>query len=153
MAVPEPALNRLLIHLYNGSTHSQQPDQPQLYSVSTFAESVVAVALPAVPSGEDARRNADLGLGALWDASQQGSNWRTARADFHRRLALPVACLIFGLVALPLGLLAQRLGHERIRVQVWAQLRHHRPRRVQRRRIVRRADVHRGRTHHENSFQ
>jgi hypothetical protein len=36
VAVPEPALNRLLIHLYNGSTHSQQPDQPQRYSVSTL---------------------------------------------------------------------------------------------------------------------
>ncbi|HSC77862.1 MAG TPA: LptF/LptG family permease [Candidatus Acidoferrales bacterium] len=110
VAVPEPGLNRLLIHLYNGSTHSQQPDQPQRYSVSTFAESVVAVALPAAPSGDDARRNADLGLGALWEASQQGPQWRIARADFHRRLALPVACLIFGLVALPLGLLAQRSG-------------------------------------------
>ncbi len=110
VAVPEPDLNRLLIHLYNGSTHSQQADQPQRYSVSTFAESVVAVVLPAAPSGAESRRNADLNLGALWEASREGTQWRIARTDFHRRLALPAACLIFGLVALPLGLLAQRSG-------------------------------------------
>ncbi|HXE74250.1 MAG TPA: LptF/LptG family permease [Candidatus Xenobia bacterium] len=110
VAVSEPAQNRLLIHLYNGSTHSQQTDQPERYSVSTFAESALAVALPAAPPAAESRRNADLSLGALWAASLDGPQWRIARADFHRRLALPAACLIFGLVALPLGLLAQRSG-------------------------------------------
>jgi len=56
------------------------------------------------------RRNAELGLRDLWATSQRGPAWRTVRADFHRRLALPASCLLFGLVALPMGMLAQRSG-------------------------------------------
>ena len=110
VAVPEPELGRLRLHLWNGSTHGYSLDQPERYSVSTFAESVVAVPLPSKPAGVETRRNADLGLGALWRASLEGAQWRAARADFHRRLALPAACLLFALAALPLGLLAQRSG-------------------------------------------
>jgi len=110
VAVPEPELNRLRLHLSNGSTHSYSLEQADRYSVSTFAESVVTVPLPAKAAGVEPRRNAHLGLGALWRASQDGPAWRAARADFHRRLALPVACVLFALASLPLGLLAQRSG-------------------------------------------
>jgi LPS export ABC transporter permease LptG len=100
----------LRVHLANGSTHAYSLEQPEKYSVSTFAENVVTVPLPPKPAGVETRRNADLGLAALWRASLVGAQWRTARADFHRRLALPAACLLFALAALPLGLLAQRRG-------------------------------------------
>jgi len=110
VAVPEPELGRFRLHLSDGSTHSYSLEQPEQYSVSTFAESVVTVPLPSKPASVETRRNADLGLGALWRASLDGPLWRAARADFHRRLALPAACLLFALAALPLGLLAQRSG-------------------------------------------
>jgi LPS export ABC transporter permease LptG/LPS export ABC transporter permease LptF len=110
VAVPEPELERLRLHLTNGSTHSYSLEQPEKYSVSTFAESVVTVPLPPKPADIDTRRNADLGLAALWRASQAGPQWHAARADFHRRLALPAACVLFALASLPLGLLARRSG-------------------------------------------
>ena len=110
VAVPEPELERLRLHLSDGSTHSYSLERAEQYSVSTFAESVVTVPLPAKPASVETRRNADLGLGALWRASSEGPLWRAARADFHRRLALPAACVLFALAALPLGLLAQRSG-------------------------------------------
>ncbi|MGH9863087.1 MAG: LPS export ABC transporter permease LptF, partial [Candidatus Acidiferrales bacterium] len=108
--VPEPALRALRLHLQNGSTHSYSADRPDRYSVSTFAESVLVIPLPEKNPMGEAPLNAPLSLAELWRSSQQGERWRSARADFHRRLALPAACLLFGLIALPLGMAAQRTG-------------------------------------------
>ena len=37
-------------------------------------------------------------------------NWREARVELHRRLAFPLACLVFALVAVPLGSQPRRGG-------------------------------------------
>lgn len=108
--VPEPGQHKLRLHLFNGSTHSYAPEEPERYSVSTFAENVMAIPLPANSTSLEVRRNSDLSLAELWAVSKEGPRWQSARADFHRRLALPAACLLFGLIALPLGLLAQQSG-------------------------------------------
>ena len=110
VVVPEPDRHKLRLHLFEGSTHSYANEEPERYSVSTFAENVLAISPPASSPSLETRRNADLSLTELWAASQQGPRWRSARVDFHRRLAIPAACLLFGLLALPLGLLAQRSG-------------------------------------------
>src|SRR3989338_5460712 len=106
--LPDPAGRSLLLQLSNGSTHIYLGRETERYSVSTFAESILAMPLPTSTANLEVRRNAELGLRELWAASQQGPGWRTLRADFHRRLALPASCLLFGLVALPMGMLAQR---------------------------------------------
>jgi LPS export ABC transporter permease LptF/LPS export ABC transporter permease LptG len=108
--LPEPERGRLRLRLANGSTHSYVPAEPQRYSMSTFAESDLNINLPEQAPSLRVRHHADLSLAELWAASQEGDNWRAARADFHRRLVLPAACLVFGFVALPLGLLAERTG-------------------------------------------
>ena len=108
--LPDPAGRSLLLQLSNGSTHIYLGRETERYSVSTFAESILAMPLPTSTANLEVRRNAELGLRELWAASQQGPGWRTLRADFHRRLALPASCLLFGLVALPMGMLAQRSG-------------------------------------------
>lgn len=110
VVVPEPDRHRLRLHLFEGSTHAYAPEEPERYSVSTFAENVISVFSPASSATLETRRNADLSLAELWAASQQGPRWRSARVDFHRRLAIPAACLLFGVIALPLGLLAQGSG-------------------------------------------
>lgn len=110
VVVPEPDRHRLRLHLFEGSTHTYAPEEPKRYSVSTFAENVISVFSPASSATLETRRNADLSLTELWAASEQGPRWRSARVDFHRRLAIPAACLLFGLIALPLGLLAQGSG-------------------------------------------
>lgn len=110
LVVPEPERRKLRLHLFDGSTHSYSTEQPERYSVSTFAENVLTLPVPASSATLETKRHADLSLVELWQASRQGPRWRDATADFHRRFALPVACLIFGLIALPLGLVAQRSG-------------------------------------------
>ena len=110
VAVPAAQSNQLRLHLFEGTAHSIVPGEPERYNVSTFAENDLAIPLPVSGAQLAVRRNADLSLGELWAASQNGEGWRNARADFHRRLALPAACLLFSLIALPLGLLAQQSG-------------------------------------------
>ncbi|MFQ5663260.1 MAG: LPS export ABC transporter permease LptF [Terriglobia bacterium] len=110
LVVPEPDERKLRLHLFDGSSHSYTRKQPDRYSVSTFAQNLLAISLPATGANLAPPRNADLSLAELWALGQQGGRWRSARADFYRRLALPAACLVFGLIALPLGLLAQRSG-------------------------------------------
>ena len=110
LVLPDPAGRSLLLQLSNGSTHIYLGRATERYSVSTFAESILAMPLPTSTANLEIRRNAEMGLDELWAASQEGPNWRTLRADFHRRLALPASCLLFGLVALPMGMLAQRSG-------------------------------------------
>lgn len=108
--VPDVEQHVLRLHLTKGSTHSYSADNPERYSVSTFKENVLVIPLPERATGVETRQNAPLSLAQLWRAGRTGERWRSARADFHRRLALPFACLGFGLVALPLGLLAERTG-------------------------------------------
>src|SRR5258705_7779388 len=42
--------------------------------------------------------------------AENGKNWREARVEFQRRLAFPFACLVFALVAVPLGAQPRRGG-------------------------------------------
>ncbi len=110
LVLPDPAGRSLLLQLSKGSTHIYLGRATERYSVSTFAESILSMPLPTSTASLEVRRNAEMGLDEIWAASQQGPDWRALRADFHRRLALPASCLLFGLVALPMGMLAQRSG-------------------------------------------
>jgi len=108
--LPEPELGRLRLKLANGSSHGYSPAEPHRYSVSTFAESDLNIPLPDQTPNLRVRHHADLGLAELWALGRKSPDHRAARADFHRRLALPIACLVFAFVALPLGLAAERSG-------------------------------------------
>jgi len=110
LVLPDSAGRTLRLQLFNGSTHTYLGRATERYSVSSFAENILSLPLPTSATNLEVRRNAELGLRDLWATSQQGPAWRTVRADFHRRLALPASCLLFGLVALPMGMLAQRSG-------------------------------------------
>jgi LPS export ABC transporter permease LptG/LPS export ABC transporter permease LptF len=111
IVVNDASRRRLQLHLLNGSTHEQLPGQPERYSVSTFAESDLSLPWPESRiTPVELRRNAERTLGELWAASRAGERWRSFRADFHRRFALPASCLVFALAAIPLGLAGGRDG-------------------------------------------
>lgn len=105
IVVNDPHQRRLQLHLINGSTHELRPEQPERYSVSTFGESDLSLPWPESRiTAVELRGNAERTLAELWTASRTGEQGRIFRADFHRRLALPAACLVFALVAVPLGM-------------------------------------------------
>ncbi len=100
---------KLQFHLRSGSTHEYSRKEPDHYSVTTFGESdwpvevtQVSVARTEVPS------NQERSLREL--VAERGPDWREARVEVHRRLAFPVACLVFALLAVPLGARPRRGG-------------------------------------------
>ncbi len=108
--VPGSERSRFQLSLRNGSTHEYSAREPDRYSVSTFGQSDVpvsvaqAAALPPerVPLGE--RPLAQLyPQGPAYDAREAG-------VEFHRRFALPAACLVFALAGVPMGARPRRGG-------------------------------------------
>ena len=104
----------LRLHLTSGSTHEINPKSTEDYQISTFQETDIPIELPPTENGSS-KGQAPLSAAptkALW---QQGkaettTNSRTSNIEFHRRLALPSACLVLALVGIPLGLSAKKGG-------------------------------------------
>ncbi|MGH9716027.1 MAG: LPS export ABC transporter permease LptF [Candidatus Acidiferrales bacterium] len=102
--------DQLDIHLGQGSTHEYNPRHPDRYNVTTFGDSDLAldishIALPrklvSLPVSEQ-RASALL--------SNDGPNALQARVEFQRRIAFPVACLVFALIGVPIGVRPRRGG-------------------------------------------
>ena len=111
VAVSEGA-DKLRLHLVNGSQHENAPRQPAEYAISTFSETDIPIQIPQVqnpattvtPAAE--MSSSDL----LQRMRDNGPASRPFAIEFHRRLALPTACLVLALVGIPLGLSAKKGG-------------------------------------------
>ncbi len=107
-----PGALRLL--LKNGSQHETTPRTPEHYAISTFGQTDLPIQLPQREAAQprEAIRLAQLSSEDL--LAQAGSEpeprERVLLIEFHRRLALPTACLALALVGIPLGLSAHKGG-------------------------------------------
>ncbi len=112
--VAEQAGNTLRLHLEDGATHEVQPRNADQYIISTFAATDTPIQLPqAGTRGErESASTAELDTRELWRRghAQPGPEARWYLIEFHRRLALPTACLVLALVGIPLGLSARKGG-------------------------------------------
>jgi LPS export ABC transporter permease LptF/LPS export ABC transporter permease LptG len=108
----------LHLHLTGGSTHEMNPASAEDYQISTFDDTDIPIELPAAES-DTPKGQPPLGTietKTLWQQSQSVAglsaslNPRSAGLEFHRRLALPTACLVLALVGIPLGLSAKKGG-------------------------------------------
>jgi LPS export ABC transporter permease LptG/LPS export ABC transporter permease LptF len=104
----------LHLHLMNGSTHEIETKAPEHYQISSFQQTDIPIELPAgeskadvepVPVGE--MDNATL-LAQAAKAAPESARWYLI--EFHRRLALPTACVVLALVGIPLGLSSKKGG-------------------------------------------
>jgi LPS export ABC transporter permease LptF/LPS export ABC transporter permease LptG len=106
--------NTIRLHLIDGENHESNAQAPGQYNISTFKETDMAISLPPVaPPARDAVPLAQLGTLELLHLSNSTPNKDFARAyriEFHRRLALPTACLVLVLIGIPLGLSARKGG-------------------------------------------
>ncbi len=102
----------LRMRLRNGTQHEFVGNDPNQYSVSTFAEADLPL---QVGSQENARiGHADTpalakSAGELYRRSL-GPGGRWYRIEFYKRLAFPTSCLVLMLVGVPLGLASRRGG-------------------------------------------
>ncbi len=111
--VVSEAPDRLHLHLVGGSEHETDPKDPDHYQISTFQQTDIPIELPS--TGTKPEESLPAGVIDTWDLPR-----RAARADpgaarwflieFHRRFALPTACLVLALVGIPLGLSSKKSG-------------------------------------------
>jgi LPS export ABC transporter permease LptF/LPS export ABC transporter permease LptG len=99
---------KLELHLRNGSVHEFTPDDPGHYSLSEFGQRDFPVDLKSA----EGDHVADVGIPgrgtiALW---RERNAQREADVELHRRLAFPLACVAFALLAIPLGARPRRGG-------------------------------------------
>ncbi|MBZ5707294.1 MAG: LPS export ABC transporter permease LptF [Acidobacteriia bacterium] len=104
----------LHLHLTNGSTHETDPKFPDHYQISTFEQTDIPIQVPQTNNKQDQEPAplAELGTRQLLLEAHK-TNRVTARwyyIEFHRRFALPTACLVLALVGIPLGLSSKKGG-------------------------------------------
>ncbi len=110
--VPE-GQDRLHLHLIDGSTHETDPKLADHYQISTFQQTDIPMDLPSTESKAD--EPVPVGLvstGALRGYARRvdpiSARWYLI--EFHRRFALPTACLVLAMVGIPLGLSSKKSG-------------------------------------------
>jgi LPS export ABC transporter permease LptF/LPS export ABC transporter permease LptG len=107
--------NTLHLHLMNGSLHESDPATPDKYQVSTFEETDLPITLPESSAAKDQPPSslAQIPTFQLPQVARSKKDPVVARwydIEFHRRFALPTACIVLALVGFPLGLSAKKGG-------------------------------------------
>jgi LPS export ABC transporter permease LptG/LPS export ABC transporter permease LptF len=113
VAVPEG--DRMLLHLAHGSQHETNPRQPTDYQQIQFDTTDIPIALPGTERKEvrETQPASEIPTRALLRRARSETDVNKARTfaiEFHRRLALPSACLVLALVGIPLGLSSKKGG-------------------------------------------
>jgi lipopolysaccharide export system permease protein len=100
---------KLQLYLRNGSVHESQTQGPEHYGLSVYSERDLGVAVAGTGATQaTALVNSERPLHQL--LADHGPSARESRVEFHRRFAFPAACLVFALVALPVGSRPRRGG-------------------------------------------
>ncbi|HET9308634.1 MAG TPA: LPS export ABC transporter permease LptF [Candidatus Sulfotelmatobacter sp.] len=105
--------DRLHLHLIDGSEHETDPNNADHYQIITFQETDIPIQLPSTENKGDESLPASLmGTGALLQKASRSDpvSARWYLIEFHRRFALPTACLVLALVGIPLGLSSKKSG-------------------------------------------
>jgi len=102
------------LHLTDGSTHESDPKNPDQYQISTFQTTDIPIQIPATQNNQE-HEPTSLGeikfpdlLRSARTADPVTRRWHLI--EYHRRLALPTACIVLALVGIPLGLFSKKGG-------------------------------------------
>jgi LPS export ABC transporter permease LptF/LPS export ABC transporter permease LptG len=105
--------DRLHLHLIDGSSHVTDPQDPSHYQISTFQQTDMPLDLASSENKPDESLPAEeLETSALWQRATRAdsASARLYLIAFHKRFALPTACLVLALVGIPLGLSSKKSG-------------------------------------------
>jgi len=105
--------DRLHLHLVDGAEHETDPKDAGHYQISTFEQTDIPLDLPSTENKPDESLPADvMNTAALWKKAARvdpiSARWYLIA--FHKRFALPTACLLLALVGIPLGLSSKKSG-------------------------------------------
>src|SRR2546426_1168359 len=107
IAVPDPEKNQIQLHLIHGSTHEQSSDVTEHDDYTFNQTDQILDAAPAAVA-RARRPYQEVNTEELPYHARYSENWIEARIELYQRLALPVACLVLGLVGIPLGIGSHR---------------------------------------------
>src|SRR6202795_2434770 len=109
VVIAESKQGKLELHLQGGTTHEFSRDDADHYSVTAFGQSDWPIEFSGlVPAQPRQLSNPERPVRALLE--EKGPGWRDARVELQGRFAFPVACLVFALVAVPIGAQPRRGG-------------------------------------------
>src|SRR6266852_3568411 len=109
IVIAEPKQGKLELHLQGGTTHEFSRNDADHYSVTAFGQSDWPIEVNGlVPTQPRQLSNPERSVRTLLE--DKGPGWRDARVELHGRLAFPVACFVFALVAVPIGAQPRRGG-------------------------------------------
>jgi LPS export ABC transporter permease LptF/LPS export ABC transporter permease LptG len=105
--------DRLHLHLIDGSAHETDPKRADHYQISSFQQTDIPIELPSTENKPD--ESLPAGVMSTWALQEKASRVDEVSArwyviEFHRRFALPTACLVLALVGIPLGLSSKKSG-------------------------------------------
>jgi LPS export ABC transporter permease LptF/LPS export ABC transporter permease LptG len=105
-----PDKNQFEIHLGQGSTHEYDARHPDRYNVTTFGDSDLAIDLSQVALTQQLMSLPVSQQNSRELLSYTGPKALEARVELQRRAAFPVACLVFALIGVPIGVRPRRGG-------------------------------------------
>src|SRR5437773_1497372 len=95
--------DRLHLHLREGSAHETDPKDRDHYQISTFEQTDIPIELPSTQNKSD--EPVPVGIMSTWALPNHARrvdpiSARWYRIEFHRRFALPTACLVLAMVGI-----------------------------------------------------
>lgn len=111
IVITDERQGKFTIHFNDVSTHTYDPKNPDHYDLSTSAEESTDLPLrtsDATASGPQTLNDRERTIHQL--LSVRGTGMRSARVEFQERIALPIACLIFAFLGVPVGVRPRRGG-------------------------------------------
>jgi lipopolysaccharide export system permease protein len=103
----------LTLHLEDGSIHRRPATAQEDYQTIRFATYDINLSLGQRANDGRPRRDKELSLGELLQARDEATTdlrRSSLTSEIHRRFTLPLAPILFALVAVPLGIQNQRSG-------------------------------------------
>ena len=113
--VLDPENRQVDIVLTSGAAHDVDRSEPSTYNVNRFDEIVLGLEFDDVfpdivqPPGENEKTIAELRADAAWLESRELPAHNEIMA-IHRKFSFPVACFVFALISLPLGVTSRKDG-------------------------------------------
>jgi LPS export ABC transporter permease LptF/LPS export ABC transporter permease LptG len=112
--VNEPARNRFVLHLENGTTHDYDPERPDEYSIAAFTNTEIPILVDQGGTGPSIRSTPPyLTTRQLWQrihGTPPSADRTACLVELNKRLALPVAAIVLALVGIPLGISTRKGG-------------------------------------------
>lgn len=112
--LPDFAAMQVIVELRHGSLHRKGHEGDAQRATFERYSFVIELGHPWEAAGLSQKRVREMTLREMWQEARalkaSGGNYRRPLVEWHKRVALPVACLVLAFVGAPLGCLNRRSG-------------------------------------------